>query len=323
MKTLLAVSLATIYGLTLRISFGLLNAFMGIMSLSFLVLVPALIGFLTVALQPKRKVRTVSGAFFLPWLTSLVILILTIAVEIEGTICWIMMYPFFAVLAGIGGVMAYFSQKRNQNHPEEEEWRKPDTLSTTFALALPLLVGFVEGDKTLNTKHYLISRSVAIEAPAAIAWHSLTHINKIEAGESHSLFSKLIGFPKHVQTILDTPAAGGKRVALYENGLYFNETIVAYEKEKRMVLDIHTDPTHIPPKVMDEHIVIGGRHVDILEDVYTLEKVSQTRCRLTLSSRFYINTPFNWYAGIWARYLMQDLLESEIRLVKERAENRS
>ena len=54
-------------------------------------------------------------------------------------------------------------------------------------------------------------------------------------------------------------------MALYENGLYFDETILAYQKEKQMVLHIKTDPANIPPKVMDEHIVIGGRHVDITE----------------------------------------------------------
>ena len=70
---------------------------------------------------------------------------------------------------------------------------------------------------------------------------------------------------------------------------------------------------------MDEHIVIGGKHVDILQDIYKLEKLSDTSCRLTLSSRFYINTPFNWYASIWAKYLMADILQSEINLINERA----
>ena len=319
MKTLLAVSLATIYGLTLRISFGLLQGGLEIMSLSFMVLIPAIIGFVTVALTPKSRTLTAISAFFLPWLTSLAILVITILVNLEGTICWLMIFPFFAILAGIGGVIAYSMLKRNVNHKEEEEWWKPNKLNTGIALALPLLVGFVEGDKTLNTKNYLLSESIEIAAPAGTVWHSLTHINAIGAGESHSLFSKVIGFPAHLETTLDTPAVGGNRVALYEKGLRFDETVLAYQKEEKMVLRIHTDPNNIPPNVMDEHIVIGGKHVDILEDTYTLEKTGDNSCRLHLSSRFYINTPFNWYAGIWAKYLMRDILASELKLVANRA----
>jgi hypothetical protein len=41
--------------------------------------------------------------------------------------------------------------------------------------------------------------------------------------------------------------------AVYEKGLYFDETITQLEKEKLLVLDIKTDPHKIPPTVMDEH----------------------------------------------------------------------
>jgi hypothetical protein len=29
---------------------------------------------------------------------------------------------------------------------------------------------------------------------------------------------------------------------------------------------------------------------------------------------------FNWYAGIWAKYLMSDLLKGELNLIKQRSE---
>ena len=108
-------------------------------------------------------------------------------------------------------------------------------------------------------------------------------------------------------------------MAYYDKGLYFNETITEYEHEKKMVLDIKTDPNKIPPTVMDEHILIGGRHVDILQDVYTLEQLPNGNYLLKLSSHFFINTPFNWYAAIWADYLMSDILDAELQLIQSRA----
>jgi hypothetical protein len=317
MKSLIAVSFATVYGVSLRILFGFLNDFMGIMSVSFLILAPIIIGYLTIILTPKDDTQSLSGAFFKPWLTCLLILIITLFFNIEGTICWIMIYPLFSFLAGIGGIMAYFYR----NYKSKKSEKTDNSLNVSIILFIPLIVGLVEGDKALYPKEFCISESVTISASTKRVWYHLTNINDITSKESKNSFSNLMGFPKHIRTILDTPSLGGKRTAIYEKGLYFEETISKIENEKLLELSIKTDPKKIPPTVMDEHIIIGGKHVDILQDNYQLEKLSDSSCRLTLSSRFYINTPFNWYASIWASYLMSDILKSEINLIKERAIN--
>jgi hypothetical protein len=319
MKTFIAVSFATIYGVSLRILFGLLNNFMGIMSVSFLILAPVIIGFFTIILIPKEKTLSNTSAFFKPWLTSLVILLVTMFFNIEGSICWIMIYPLFSVLAGIGGVIA-FNYRRKRNYDQDKnDWDSPNTMKISFVLFIPLVVGMLEGDRALTPQEFNISESRIISASSKDVWHQLTNINDISSNECKASFSNLMGFPKHLKTVLDTVSVGGKRKAIYENGLYFDETISKLEPEKLLVLDIKTDPNKIPPTVMDEHIVIGGKHVDIFQDIYSIEKLSETSCRLTLSSRFYINTPFNWYASIWAKYLMADILKSEINLINKRA----
>lgn len=318
MKTFIAVSFATIYGVSLRILFGLLNNFMGIMSVSFLILAPVIIGFFTIILIPKEKTLSNTSAFFKPWLTSLVILFVTMFFNIEGSICWIMIYPLFSVLAGIGGVIAYNYRRNKNSDTDKNDWESPNTFKISFILFIPLVVGMLEGDRGLNPEEFNISESRIISASSKDVWHALTNINDIASHERKSSFSNLMGFPKHLKTTLDTVLVGGKRKAIYENGLYFDETISKYEPEKLLVLDIKTDPTKIPPTVMDEHIVIGGKHVDIFQDIYTIEKLSETSCKLTLSSRFYINTPFNWYASIWAKHLMADILQSEINLINNR-----
>ncbi len=319
MKSLLAVSLATVYGLSLRMMFGLFNSFMDIMSISFLILAPVIIGFLTVILIPKQKIKSLVEAFFMPWLTSFVILVLTLLLNIEGGICWIMIFPLFAILASFGGIIAFYTRKQNTKEPTKNDWEQPTNLNISLILFIPAFVGLIEGDKTLAPKEFVISETVLINASSKDVWHELTNIDGISNTENKFSFSNLIGFPKHLQTTLDTLSVGGKRKAIYENGLYFDETISKLENEKLLVLDIKTDPNKIPPTVMDEHIVIGGKHIDILQDVYQVKKISDTSCRLTLSSRFYINTPFNWYASIWAKYLMSDILKSELNLIKERA----
>jgi hypothetical protein len=96
-----------------------------------------------------------------------------------------------------------------------------------------------------------------------------------------------------LSTSIDTFCVGWKRKAYYEHGLYFDECIAIIKPERLLLLNIETNPGNVPPNVMDEHILIGGKHVDIIQDSYSLRPLPSGRCQLSLSSRFYINTPFN------------------------------
>jgi hypothetical protein len=317
MKTTLAIFFATLYGVSLRIVFGCLNTMMVIMSQGFLILGPLAVGFLTIYFMPLQKVRNESRAFFLPSLTSLAILIITMFSNLEGSICWIMIFPLFAIIAGIGGIIAF---KWKQHRVQKQKNRTKNILSVSFMIMLPAMVSMLEGEKSLSPETITIARSVTIAATPAAVWYQLQHIDTIAHAENSFSLSTSIGFPKHVSTTLDTLAISGHRKAIYEHGLYFDEYILEMIPEKKLVLDIQTDPNNIPPTVMDEHIIIGGKHVDILQDTYTLDALADGKTRLTLSSNFYINTPFNWYASIWAKYLMADILQDEIDLIQKRAE---
>lgn len=318
MKTLTAVLFASIYGLFMRLLFVPINE---VMSITFLGLLPIIIGYLTVRLMPRGRVRSKISAFFTPWLTSFAILIITILLNIEGAICWVMIFPFFAIFAGIGGIIAYNFRKKSDiiNDNDEDILDGPNTFKVSILVLLPLFLGFIEGEKTQRRVDFNISQEIIIAAPVSKVWQSILNIHTIEHHETSRSFSSILGFPNHLETKLDTLKIGGKRVATYEKGLVFEEIITKYELEKLLVLDINTDPKKIPPTVMDEHIVIGGKHLDILEDIYTLQALPEGKTRLTLSSRFFINTPFNWYSGIWATYLMNDILKNELNIIHKRS----
>ncbi len=321
MKSIFAIVFVSIYGIVMRLLFAFLDNIMGIMSITFLILLPVIIGFLTVRLIPNEKTRTATAAFFKPWLTSFVILAITIVLSIEGIICWLMLFPLFLLLAGCGGIIAFNTRKgriKNTDSLDSNDWDKPNTLNISLVLLVPLLLGIIEGEKTLIMKNCTVVKEVVIPAARTDVWYTLTHINEVHPNEKPTAAANFLGFPQHVRTTLPTLSVGAKRLAVYEKGLYFEESIANYVPDSLLVLDIKTDPLKIPPTVLDEHIVIGGKHLDILQDIYTLQTLPDGNCRLRLSSRYYINTPFNWYAGIWARYLMADLLQGELEMIKAR-----
>ncbi len=321
MKSIFAITLVTLYGLSMRLFFVSSNGLMQVMSMAFIFILPMAIGYLTVKLLPSDSVKSASGAFWMPWLTCLVILMITIMLNIEGGICWIMIFPIFAILSGVGGVIAFNQRDRNAEKRDDDDdiLDSPNSLRVSVIVLLPLVLGLIEGKRTQSRSDLTLSRNIIVAAPPSKVWQSLLNIKAIEHKETRWSFSTLIGFPNHLKTTLDTLKIGGIRTAQYEKGLRFDEIITQFEPEKRLVLDINTDPTKIPPTVMDEHIVIGGKHLDILEDIYTLQALPDGKTRLTLSSHFFISTPFNWYAGLWANYLMNDILENELKIIEKRA----
>lgn len=324
MKFLAATGAATLYGISLRLAFGALDTFMPIMSVSFLILAPVVIGFVTILIYMKYKKASALGAFFLPWITTLVILIATIYLKLEGAICWLMIYPLFSIAAGVGGIFAHrimlkrkIKQSKSDDVLDEEQWN--DRLKFSAVLVLPIVFGIIESDHSLNRSDITIERSITVNKSSDTVWNALTSDGKVLSEEKKGGLSSLIGFPNHVETTLDTLAIGGKRVATYERGLYFNETITDLIPNKRLVLQVDVDPYKIPPTVMDEHILIGGKHVDVYEDIYTLKVNEDGSTTVSLSSHFMINTPFNWYTKIWANFLMKDILDGQLELVAFRA----
>jgi ribosome-associated toxin RatA of RatAB toxin-antitoxin module len=129
-------------------------------------------------------------------------------------------------------------------------------------------------------------------------------------------------FPRPIEAELDKEAVGGKRKAIFDKGLIFEEVVTSYEHQKAMTFTIHANPYDIPSTTMDEHIVIGGQFFDVLNGTYQLEQIDANTCKLKLFSTFKLNTTFNFYAGIWAKWIMKDIQQNILKVIKERAEQK-
>lgn len=326
MKLLFSILIATSYGLIVRLLFNIFDNSLGIMSISFFFLVPYFIGYLTILFIPYKEKQSATGAFFKPWLTCIVLLAITIHLNIEGAICWIMAFPFFVIVAGMGGVIAFKRKERHHRQNimfdfEEDDWEKPGSLKISFLLLIPLLAAAIEGDRTSSFETLTVEKKVTLDASPDMVWNALIENDRPGAKKDHTTLSGIMGFPHHLRTTIDTPRVGGCRLAIYEKGLTFTERIKKLEPGRSLTLAITTDPSRISKAIMDEHIVIGGKHIQMQEDEYRLEALPNGQTLLTLSSQFSINTPFNWYAGLWAQWLMSDILSEELRSVHSRIKN--
>jgi hypothetical protein len=316
MKQFLFIIVPVTFAILIRLAFGanFLDDFVDVMSWNFFTTVPAAVGALFVYFSSENSARSIRYRIFGPWIPVVLIIFFTIAFQIEGWGCWIMISPLFLLSSSIGGLIGGYLKTRKS--------RKNKNLNVSEIVLLPFLIGPIEKSIPRNPDVFTTFTAIDINADAATIWDNVTSVRKIGTAEDHSKLIDILGFPKPLEAKLDTLAVGGARKAIFERGLIFNETVTQYDDKKSMSFTIKANTYEIPSTTLDEHILIGGEYFDMLDGTYKLEKRGDNHYSLVLYSNFSMNTTFNSYAGIWGHYIMKDIQDNILTVIKNRSENR-
>jgi hypothetical protein len=311
-NTLFVFGIPLLYAFTLRGIF--LNDFydtiVGIVSIAFLIFGPLAIGALTVALSPRNTAINIWYGIFAPWIVILVFLGLSFVIKFEGAICLVMALPIFLVISSFGGITISLIRKSRVNN----------TVNIVAAVLLPFLFTPIESSLNINPVTYEAYTSIIIDAPKEKIWGNVTRVRKISESEDNGKLSKLMGFPRPIVAELDTLQTGGKRKAVFDKGLVFDETVNVYEHEKKMSFSITPLTDEIPPATLDEHVTVGGKYFTVLDGTYELAAAGNGKYNLILYSHFKMNTTFNFYSGLWAKWIMQDIQNNILGIIKKRCE---
>jgi len=311
-NTIVAIGIPTIYAIVLRFAFGIKNwnELFSVMSVTFLFLLPTIVGALTVYLSDKNKVKNLLYRILTPWVPIILFLIITLLLGIEGWACWLMILPVFLIAASIGGLIGGYLKLKKRN----------DRLNISLLILLPFLISPVEQliEKIPGT--YKAYTYIDINASADKIWENVTRVKTIEKDEDTGYLTAFLGFPRPLRAELNYKGVGAYREAIFTNGLIFRETVTEYEENKKMVFSIKANTYEIPSTTLDEHILIGGKYFDVLDGTYELEKVEEGKFRLHLYSKFKMNTTFNFYAGWWGKIIMKDIQNNILKVEKKRAE---
>ncbi|NIJ52220.1 hypothetical protein [Dyadobacter arcticus] len=281
----------------------------GLMTMSFMFVVPFVVGLITAYHQDSITSSRKIAAITMPVFAIVGLIGISVLSGHEGIICALMALPVFLFMVLIGGLFGVRIFKRN---------RKKLYVSA-FAL-LPFLFAPLENQLGLTDKIFTEHTTVEIDATNQQVWNNITRVTKISEEENnHSLF-QFMGFPRPIEAELDTIAVGGIRKAIFARGLFFTETVTKVERLKILAFDIKADPNSIPPKALDEHVLVGGKYFDVLEGKYEIEKINDSKIILHLTSQFRLSTRFNFYSGLWSKLIMKDIQENILDIIKQRSE---
>jgi len=302
-----------LYGLLMRLLFVLpfyreRSGASGVMLASFVFLVPLLIGALTVYLLPAAQ-RTLGRALVAPLVPVLVFVGGTAILLIEGSICIALALPVFLIAAMLGGLLGWVLLLVVS----------PSRSTVGAVLVLPLLLGAVERSAPLPDRRGETDASVFIAAPPEAIWHLINDATGIRPDEMSQGLAWRIGVPLPQEAVtVDTPD-GRVRKLRWDKNVHFDEPILDWVENRYIRWRYVFAADSIPPGALDEHVLIGGRHFDLVDTSYRLTpEAGGTRLAIHVSWR--VSTHFNAYAGAWADLLVGDAARTILAFYQRRAE---
>jgi hypothetical protein len=310
------VLVGVFYGLCARLAFSLhdTGGWFAVMSWTFIAGVPTVLGFLTVYLAEREGPLRWVERVFLPWLTMLLALAGAFALAWEGLICIIMMLPAALVLATMGGLLAVGARRLARPTPGAH------ASILLCSLLLPFAAAPIEHRLPASPELRRVRTSIEIAADPATVWRNIERVPRITAAEQRPTLFHAIGFPRPVEATLSRPGLGGVRHATFEGGVLFVETIDVWQPGRRLAFSIHADPRTIPPSTLDEHVTVGGPIFDVLRGEYEIEQLGPRQVVLHLQSTHRLATHFNVYSGLWTNFILKDVQESILEILRRRCE---
>ncbi len=282
----------------------------GLVSFSFLLVLPAAIcAFVAYVADPWGE-RSRRQYLAIPFWLAIVVVILSIAVLHEGVICVLILSPLWLGSGMAGAAITYRIRQTLHNGRSY----------CTALLALPLAAMQIEPFIPLPQTTVTVTRSVVIGAGPSNIWPLLRGIPDVHPGEGRwNISQNVIGVPRPIGARLVGEGIGAERLAVWEHNISFKEQITAWQPGVRIgwrfIFD-HMDAWGYT----DRHLLPDSAYFRVTEGGYRIVPLGPKLSRLVLETSYWIRTPVNAYSALWGELFLGDLEDNLLALVKQRAE---
>jgi len=279
-------------------------------SITYLFILPLILGGIPVLFSTKEQLINYKTYLLLPWLITMTFFFICFIKGLEGVICLVIIFGPF-VLIGSLGAFIFKSIKLK---------RKGNGTNLYFSLLIPLIFLSIESFIVPNDQINEVTTNIRIKSNKTVIWKNIKNVKNIKENEFKFSFNQFIGIPKPLNGEL--LEINGKKVRKieWEKGIKFEELINNWDEGKGFSYDIKVDSNSIPPKTLDEHVMIGGKYFDVISGYYSISKLNNEEFILTLNCKYRISTNFNFYSKIWADFILNDFNNMILHVIKNRCE---
>lgn len=305
---MLGIGLAVIYGISLRLIVEAGDLLPGALSATFVILVPFVIGAISVFYSGSGETIGWKFSVFFPWLSILAFMATTFLTLLEGSICIILLLPIFFLAASIGGFIGSYLYNKNLS-------KKSHTMNSIAII--PLLLAFAETGIEHPVLENTITETIVINSAPEVIWGNIKNIPDISTDEFTTSFIYAIGVPFPQYGVYNE--ATQTRLSRWEKDIEFEEYVTEHIENEYMRWTYNFKPGDIPADALDHHVEIGGKYFDVLDTTYSTQVVN-SQTTLTLSIKYRLSTNINWYSNLWASFLVRDFEKQILDVYKHRSE---
>ncbi len=282
-----------------------------VMSAAFVFFVPFATGAITVYAAERQSRRTWGYYAKAGAGATLLVIVGTMLILIEGLICAVIVAPLFAIIGAIGG-LAMGAVCRFTDWPKRAAY--------SFA-ALPLVMGLVipggSGEPFIGE----VTRTIQINASDSLIWQQLLDTRDIQPREVERAWMFRIGVPLPIAGVTHESPEGLVRTVTMGKKIHFEQVARNWQVKRYVRWQYRFADDSFPPHALDDHVKIGGHYFDLIDTEYSITPSGQKSASLTVHMRYRVSTQFDWYANGVAKILMGNFEETILDLYRRRAEN--
>jgi len=305
-----ALSVAAALGLGAYVLLEATRPRNGLVSFSFLLILPAAISaFVAYVADPWRE-RSLRKYLEVPFWLGLVVVVLSVAVLHEGVICVLILSPLWLVSGMAGAAITY--RIRQAVHRGRAY--------CAALLVLPLAAMQIEPFIPLPDATLTVTRSIVVAAEPSRIWPLLRGIPDVHPGEGRwNISQNVIGVPRPIGARLVGEGIGAERLAVWDHNISFKERITAWQPGSRLGWRFIFDNLE-SWGYTDRHLMPNSAYFRVTEGGYRLVSLGPAQTRIILATTYWIRTPVNTYSALWGELFLGDLENNLLALVKQRAE---
>lgn len=285
----------------------------GVISFSFLLVLPAAVSAFVAYVADPWKERSRRAYMMVPVWLMLAVILASFVILREGVICVVILSPLWLISGLVGSMITY--RLRRRVTPDHGE-----TFYCAIWLAAPLVVMQAEPYVAVPVDNASVTRSIIVDAPPAKIWPLLRGIPDVQRGEGQwNVTQDLLGVPRPLGARLVGEGIGAERLANWGQNIKFRERITDWQPGQQIGWRFIFDDIE-GWKFTDRHLMPDSKYFRITTGGYTMERLSDGRTRVILTTRYHIQTPVNLYSEAWGQLFLGDVENNLLALVKGRAE---
>jgi hypothetical protein len=272
------------------------------------VLVPILVGFVSVIAQSLAERVSMGEAMITSCVAVVVLGGLLMVFAIEGAVCLLMALPLALPLAMAGGALAYAMQRKSVTH-------RPATLL--------LLIGLVPFGSTLEhalprpADLFTVTTSIDIPASPDRVWRTVLQPAKL-APPSHILFRAGIAYP--LASHIEGAGPMATRYCDFSTGKLV-EPVLIWDEGRRLRFTVVSNP--LPMQEWTPYAQIHPPHLEGFlasrQGEFRLEALANGGTRLFATTWYQHHMAPAGYWRLWSDYIIHRVHDMVLANIRERA----